>query len=63
MKVTQVKHLEAYMYTWTKEHKSDVRHHRSSNAFVQHVNEAGHLPGWKGTSILCKRVTKETDRL
>ena len=29
--------------TRRKEHKSDLRYHRISNALVQHVDEAGHL--------------------
>ena len=32
--------------TRLKQHKADVRHHRTSNAIVMHIDEKGHLPNW-----------------
>lgn len=45
--------------TRQKEHKSDLRYHRLSNALVQHVDEAGHLPNWDDMSVLCRGLTKK----
>ena len=44
--------------TRMREHKGDLRNHRVSNAFVVHVDEAGHLPDWAGATSLKKDFTK-----
>ena len=41
-----------------REHKGDLRNHRVSNAFVAHVDEAGHLPDWARATSLKKDFTK-----
>ena len=38
--------------TRMREHKADLRFHRSSNAFVAHVDEVGHLPDWAGAASI-----------
>ncbi|XP_069998530.1 uncharacterized protein [Penaeus vannamei] len=38
--------------TRINEHRADVRHHRTSNAIVVHVDEAGHLPIWKEAEVI-----------
>ena len=45
--------------TRMREHKGDLRNHRVSNAFVAHVDEAGHLPDWAGATSLKKNLTKK----
>ena len=34
------------------EHKRDLHHHRTSNSLVIHAEKSGHLPDWKGASVL-----------
>ena len=46
------------METRIREHKADLRHHRSSNAFVAHVDEEGHLPNWLGAVSLTRSLAK-----
>ena len=45
------------METRIREHKADLRYHRPSNAFVAHVDEAGHLPNWSDATSI-KNLTK-----
>ena len=42
-----------------REHKADIRHHRDSNAFVNHLDIKGHLPDWKSASILEQGLRKQ----
>lgn len=49
--------------TRLKEHKSDVRYHRTSNAIVIHIDQCHHLPDWEGTRILEKNVNKKTRKI
>ena len=46
-----------------KEHKSDVRFHRLSNAIVLHFEKCNHLPDWEGTKILEKNIKKQTRKI
>ena len=46
-----------------KEHKSDIRFHRTSNAIVMHIDQCNHLPDWEGTRILEKNIKKQTRKL
>ena len=41
-----------------EEHKRDLRNHQESNAIVQHVDDAGHLPNWSAMSNLCVGLNK-----
>ena len=45
-----------------KEHRSDVKFHRTSNAIVLHIEECHHLPDWNETKLLEKNVKKRTRR-
>ena len=49
--------------TRLKEHKSDVKFHRSSNAIVLHIDKCNHLPNWDDTRILEKNVKKQTRKI
>ena len=42
-----------------REHKADVRYHRTTSALVNHVDEVGHLPNWDGAMILDKCMSKQ----
>lgn len=42
-----------------KEHRADVKYHRTSNALVNHIDEEGYLPNWKKSKILKKGRYKE----
>ena len=44
-----------------KEHKSDVRFHRTSNAIVMHIDQCNHLPDWEGTRILEKNIKSKPE--
>ena len=46
-----------------KEHKNDVRFHRTSNAIVLHIEKCNHLPDWDGTHILGKNMTKRKRKI
>ena len=46
-----------------KEHKSDVKFHRTSNAIVLHAEQSHHLPDWKGTRLLEKKISKQTRKI
>ena len=35
-----------------KEHRADVRHHRTSSALVNHIGKVRNLPDWNGTRVL-----------
>ena len=49
--------------TRLKEHKSDVKFHRTSNAIVLHIEKYSHLPDWKSTRILEKNLKKQTRKI
>lgn len=34
------------------EHKADVRNHKETSSFVNHIDSHGHLPDWKKTEVL-----------
>ena len=42
-----------------KEHKSDVKFHRTSNAIVLHIDTCHHLPNWEETKVLEKNISKK----
>ena len=46
-----------------KEHKSDVKFHRTSNAIVLHIEQCNHLPDWENTKILEKNMKKSTRKI
>ena len=46
-----------------KEHRSDVKFHRTSNAIVVHIEKCNHLPDWEGTKILEKNIKKRTRKM
>ena len=46
-----------------KEHRSDVKFHRTSNALVLHIEKYGHLPDWDNTRILEKNMKKSTRKM
>ena len=46
-----------------KEHRSDVKFHRTSNAIVLHIEECHHLPDWNETKLLEKNVKKRTRKV
>ena len=49
--------------TRLKEHRSDVKYHRTSNAIVLHIDQCNHLPDWENTKILEKNVQKQTRQI
>ena len=46
-----------------KEHRSDVKFHRTSNAIVLHIEKYNHLPDWDGTKILENNIKKGTRKV
>ena len=34
------------------EHNADVRNHKDTSSFVNHIDSHGHLPDWKKTEVL-----------
>ena len=44
--------------TRIKEHKNDLRNHRTTKAIVHHADEAGHLPKWNDAEPLHANLTK-----
>ena len=48
--------------TRVAEHKRDLRHHRTSNALVVHVDECGNLPGWDRADTLKQGLDKTNRR-
>ncbi|XP_076042149.1 uncharacterized protein LOC143026043 [Oratosquilla oratoria] len=42
-----------------REHKADIKHHRQTNALVNHVDMEGHLPDWEKNTILAQRLHKK----
>ena len=46
-----------------KEHKSDVKFHRTSNAIVLHIDECHHLPDWGGVRVLEKNMRKQMRKI
>ena len=40
------------------DHKSDLRHHRTSNSLVVHVDQFNHLPMWKEARVLKRGLNK-----
>ena len=49
--------------TRVREHKSDVKFHRTSNAIVVHIDECQHLPKWEETRLLEKNMTKRKRKI
>lgn len=41
-----------------KEHRADVRLHRTSNALVQHIDEENHLPKWEEARTIHRGINK-----
>ena len=50
------------LQTRLKEHRADVRHHRTSNALVIHAEHSGHLPNWGGAGVLHSNLEKSERR-
>ena len=46
-----------------KEHRSDVKFHRTSNAIVMHIEKCDHLPDRDRTRILAENVRKPTRKM
>ena len=46
-----------------KEHRSDVKFHRVSNAIVLHIEKCKHLPDWDGAILLEKNVKRQTRKV
>ena len=46
-----------------KEHKSDVKFHRTSNAIVLHIENCNHLPDWDRTRVLEKNVRRQKRKI
>ena len=46
-----------------KEHRNDVKFHRTSNAIVLHIEKCGHLPDWDGTRLLAENIRKPTRKM
>ena len=46
-----------------KEHRSDVKFHRVSNAIVLHIEKCHHLPDWDSTRLLEKNIKKQTRKI
>ena len=44
--------------TRLSEHKNDIRHHRTSNSLVLHIDSHGHLPNWEEVEILQKGLNR-----
>ena len=44
--------------TRLKEHKADLRHHRTSNALVMHAERTDHLPNWAGATVVHTGLSK-----
>ena len=49
--------------TRLKEHKSDLKFHRTSNAIVVHAEQSHHLPNWGATRLLEKGARKTTRKI
>ena len=49
--------------TRVREHRADLRYHRASNAFVAHVDQAGHLPDWTSATSVKIGLTKVQRRI
>ena len=49
--------------TRIKEHKNDVKFHRTSNAIVLHIDDCQHLPKWEEMKILEKDITKRKRKI
>ena len=46
-----------------KEHRADVKYHRTTSAFVNHVDQAGHLPKWEDAITLEKNVSRQSRKV
>ena len=46
-----------------KEHRADVRYHRTTSAFVNHIDQAGHLPKWEDAITLEKNVNRQSRKV
>ena len=46
-----------------KEHRSDLRHHRTTNCIMLHVEELGHLPRWENVAALHTKMEKKKRKL
>ena len=49
--------------TRIKEHRSDLRNHKTFNAIVLHADEEGHLPNWIEAKVLHAYLKKTYRRL
>ena len=49
--------------TRVREHRADLRYHRSSSAFVAHAEEEGHLPDWTGAAVVGQNLSKTQRRI
>ena len=46
-----------------REHRADLRYHRSSSAFVAHAEKEGHLPDWKSAAVVGQNLSKTQRRI
>ena len=46
-----------------KEHRSDLRNHKTSNAMVLHADQEGHLPNWNGAQVIHSDLKKTQRKL
>ena len=49
--------------TRIKEHRSDLRNHKTSNAIVLHADKEGHLPNWNGAQVMHSDLKKTQRKL
>ena len=67
--MTQAKNIWFWVVPWfnsgsypcptrIKEHKNDIRNHRTTKAVVHYADEAGHLPKWNDAEPLRANLTK-----
>ena len=46
-----------------REHKSDLRHHRTTNSLVLHAEKYDHLPKWEGATAIHTGLKKRKRKL
>ena len=44
--------------TRLSEYKNDIRHHRTSNSLVLHIDSHGHLPNWEEMEVMQKGLNR-----
>ena len=46
------------LFARIKEHRADVKFHRTSNSLVQHIDTHNHLPDWQKANVIHKGINK-----